>query len=89
MQPAEVVVIAAFASASALEALIDRIRSRMTVLRSITMIALSAVKEDGPLLASAPGAGNGETRGERPEANSRRAEGHGLGWKPAGGGRKA
>ncbi len=37
----------------ALEALINRIRSRMTVLRSVTMIALSAVKEDGPLAASA------------------------------------
>lgn len=43
-------------NAGALEALINRIRSRMTVLRSITMIALSAVKEDGQLLASAPAA---------------------------------
>jgi len=37
----------------ALEALINRIRQRITVLRSVTMIALSAVKEGGPLLTSA------------------------------------
>ena len=39
-----------------LEALINRIRRQMTVLRSVTMIALSAVKEGGPLnvLAAAP-----------------------------------
>ena len=34
-----------------LEALINRIRSRITVLRSVTMIALSAIKEDGPINA--------------------------------------
>jgi Lrp/AsnC family leucine-responsive transcriptional regulator len=39
---------------AALEALINRIRARLTVQRSVTMIALSAVKEGGPLLASAP-----------------------------------
>jgi hypothetical protein len=41
---------------AALEALINRIRARLTVQRSVTMIALSAVKEGGPLLASAPAA---------------------------------
>lgn len=41
-------------SPGALEALIHRIRARMTVLRSVTMIALSAIKEDGPLSASEP-----------------------------------
>jgi len=35
-----------------LEALIHRIRSRLTVLRSVTMIALSAIKEDGALQAA-------------------------------------
>jgi hypothetical protein len=39
-------------SAEALEALINRIRSRITVQRSVTMIALSAVKEEGVLTAS-------------------------------------
>jgi Lrp/AsnC family transcriptional regulator, leucine-responsive regulatory protein len=34
---------------AALEALINRIRSRLTVQRSVTMIALSAIKEDAPL----------------------------------------
>jgi hypothetical protein len=37
-----------------LVALINRIRARLTVQRSVTMIELSAVKEDGPLFASAP-----------------------------------
>ena len=37
---------------AALEALINRIRARLTVQRSVTMIALSAVKEGGPLQAS-------------------------------------
>ena len=41
-------------SPAALEALINRIRGRMTVQRSVTMIALSAVKEGGPLNASRP-----------------------------------
>ena len=36
-------------SPEALEALINRIRSRMTVLRSVTMIALSALKEGAPI----------------------------------------
>jgi Lrp/AsnC family leucine-responsive transcriptional regulator len=35
-----------------LEALIHRLRARLTVLRSVTMIALSAVKEGGVLSAS-------------------------------------
>jgi Lrp/AsnC family transcriptional regulator, leucine-responsive regulatory protein len=39
-----------------LEALIHRIRSRLTVQRSVTMIALSAIKEGGALVA-AEGAG--------------------------------
>ena len=38
-------------SPSELEALIHRVRSRLTVLRSVTMIALSAVKEGGALRA--------------------------------------
>jgi Lrp/AsnC family leucine-responsive transcriptional regulator len=46
------------ASPAELEALIRRIRSRISVQRSVTMIALSAIKEDAPLsvLAPAPGA---------------------------------
>ena len=46
---------------SELEALINRIRSQMTVLRSVTMIALSAVKEGAPLsvLAAAAPANSG------------------------------
>jgi hypothetical protein len=32
-----------------LEALINRIKKRMTVRQSVTMIALSAVKEDAPI----------------------------------------
>jgi Lrp/AsnC family leucine-responsive transcriptional regulator len=50
---------------AALEALITRIRQRLTVLRSVTMIALSAVKEGGPVLSGAPEAerkGNGAKR---------------------------
>jgi Lrp/AsnC family leucine-responsive transcriptional regulator len=43
-------------SPSELEALIYRIRGRLTVLRSVTMIALSAIKEGGALSA-ADGAG--------------------------------
>jgi Lrp/AsnC family leucine-responsive transcriptional regulator len=39
-------------SPSELEALIYRIRGRLTVLRSVTMIALSAIKEGGALSAS-------------------------------------
>jgi Lrp/AsnC family transcriptional regulator, leucine-responsive regulatory protein len=35
-----------------LEALLGRIRSRLTVLRSVTMIALSALKEHGPIHAA-------------------------------------
>ena len=34
---------------AALEALVKRIRSQVTVVRSVTMIALSAIKEGGPL----------------------------------------
>jgi len=41
-------------SPGALQALNHRIRARMTVQRSVTMIALAAIKEDGPLTASAP-----------------------------------
>jgi len=40
------------AGPSELEALIYRIRGRLTVLRSVTMIALSAIKEDGVLVAA-------------------------------------
>ena len=39
------------ASPTDLEALIHRIRGRLTVLRSVTMIALSAIKEGGALSA--------------------------------------
>ena len=39
------------ASPTELEALIHRIRGRLTVLRSVTMIALSAIKEGGALSA--------------------------------------
>lgn len=39
-------------SPSDLEALLGRIRSRITVLRSVTMIALSALKEHGPIHAA-------------------------------------
>jgi Lrp/AsnC family leucine-responsive transcriptional regulator len=41
-------------SPTELEALIHRIRGRLTVLRSVTMIALSAVKEGGALSAGEP-----------------------------------
>jgi Lrp/AsnC family transcriptional regulator, leucine-responsive regulatory protein len=39
---------------AALEALIKRVRSHVTVLRSVTMIALSALKEAGPLDVGLP-----------------------------------
>ena len=39
---------------TALEALIRRVRSHVTVLRSVTMIALSALKEGGPLDVGPP-----------------------------------
>jgi Lrp/AsnC family leucine-responsive transcriptional regulator len=46
----------------ALEALINRIRRSITVQRSVTMIALSALKEGGVLLAGAAEAGaNGKS----------------------------
>lgn len=57
---------------TALEALIRRVRSHITILRSVTMIALSALKEAGPLdvglpasegAAMAPEAGNGARAG--------------------------
>jgi Lrp/AsnC family leucine-responsive transcriptional regulator len=38
----------------ALEALIKRVRSHLTVMRSVTMIALSALKEAGPLDVGLP-----------------------------------
>ncbi|MBI3177031.1 MAG: Lrp/AsnC family transcriptional regulator [Chloroflexi bacterium] len=37
-----------------LERLTNRIRSQMTVLRTVTMIALSAVKEGGPINVNSP-----------------------------------
>ena len=57
----------------ALEALIHRIRGQMTVLRSVTMIALSAVKEGGPLQAEAPEAERqpGRNGHSEPAANGR------------------
>lgn len=57
---------------TALEALIRRMRNHITILRSVTMIALSALKEAGPLdvglpasagAATAPEAGNGARAG--------------------------
>jgi len=58
----------------ALEALINRIRQRITVQRSVTMIALSAIKEGGPLLASAPEAeaGSNGSKAQAVPAKSRR-----------------
>jgi Lrp/AsnC family leucine-responsive transcriptional regulator len=50
-----------------LEALIRRLRSRLTVLRSVTMIALSAIKEDGVLAAGEPA--NGKVRPRAASAN--------------------
>jgi len=41
-------------SPSDLEQLLSRIRSQITVLRSVTMIALSALKENGPLRVTDP-----------------------------------
>jgi Lrp/AsnC family leucine-responsive transcriptional regulator len=41
---------------AALEAVIKRVRSHVTVLRSVTMIALSAIKEGGALDVSLPAA---------------------------------
>jgi Lrp/AsnC family leucine-responsive transcriptional regulator len=53
-------------SPSDLEALLGRIRSRMTVLRSVTMIALSALKEHGPIhAASSPMQGPARPARER------------------------
>lgn len=60
------------ADTAALEAVIKRVRSHVTVLRSVTMIALSAIKEGGaldvglPLDAPAePAAANGRRRAGR------------------------
>ncbi len=54
-----------------LEALLDRIHHHITVSRSVTMIALSAVKESGPLSVAAPAAAhpvNGHKSGARRRA---------------------
>ena len=61
---------------AALEALIRRVRSRVTVVRSVTMIALSAIKEDGALDVGVP-AGAEEpadpaANGQRPGRPARR-----------------
>jgi Lrp/AsnC family leucine-responsive transcriptional regulator len=56
----------------ALEALINRIRQQFTVQRSVTMIALSALKEGGVLLASAPEVEAG-TNGHKPAGVKRKA----------------
>ncbi len=42
-------------SAGELQALINRIRAQVTVLRSVTMIALSAIKENAPLCVAPRG----------------------------------
>ncbi|HET7011869.1 MAG TPA: Lrp/AsnC family transcriptional regulator [Anaerolineales bacterium] len=47
-----------------LEDLLVRIRNRMTVLNSVTSIALSALKEDGSLRAAAADRGDGRLRRE-------------------------
>ena len=49
-----------------LEALIHRIRSRLTVLRSVTMIALSAVKEGGALSAAESVASRARSKNGQP-----------------------
>jgi Lrp/AsnC family leucine-responsive transcriptional regulator len=41
-----------------LHSLLNRIRSRLTVLRSVTMIALATLKEGGPLNVLGPATGN-------------------------------
>ncbi len=56
-------------SPAALEALINRIRGQMTVQRSVTMIALSAIKEGGPLSAGRPEA---EAAGDAQRPNGAR-----------------
>jgi Lrp/AsnC family leucine-responsive transcriptional regulator len=53
------------ASPADLEGLLGRIRSRLTVLSSVTMIALSALKENGPIRASAVGSEPGRKGGAR------------------------
>ncbi len=55
------------AGPSELEALIRRLRGRLTVQRSVTMIALSAIKEDGVLAAGE--AANGKTRARAASTN--------------------
>ncbi|MCC7358611.1 MAG: Lrp/AsnC family transcriptional regulator [Anaerolineales bacterium] len=60
---------------SALQALIHRIRGQLTVLRSVTMIALSAVKEGGPLRAAAPQAERRPARNGHSAAPVRRRGG--------------
>lgn len=57
---------------AALEALITRIRQKLTVQRSVTMIALSAVKEGGPVRASA---GTNGFRDEKAVGRRQSAEG--------------
>lgn len=42
-------------SADELQALVNRIRTQVTVMRSVTMIALSAIKENTPICVAAPG----------------------------------
>jgi Lrp/AsnC family leucine-responsive transcriptional regulator len=58
-------------SAEALEALINRIRARITVQRSVTMIALSAIKEDGPLTAVGEKSQDGNQKSEAPKASQK------------------
>jgi len=60
---------------AALEALINRIRARLTVQRSVTMIALSAVKEWAPLKAGGTlSAGAPAAEKENGRAVSKRAK---------------
>lgn len=53
-----------------LEALIYRLRARFTVLRSVTMIALSAIKEGGVLSTSVDGSASVESKVRSKNGNS-------------------
>jgi Lrp/AsnC family leucine-responsive transcriptional regulator len=55
-----------------LEALINRIRGHVTILRSVTMIALSAFKEDAPINVAPLPAAAAEESGGNGQARSRR-----------------
>jgi Lrp/AsnC family leucine-responsive transcriptional regulator len=58
---------------AALEAVIRRVRSHITVLRSVTMIALSAIKEAGPLDVGLPLSDSAVPAGEPANGHGPRA----------------